>query len=202
MNLAVYLNDSVGFKVEDDGKYILSMSSVAHNYGVTVTTVRTHKKEHKDELLEGKHWIMKEVSTSGGKQKAVHWTLEGVYMLGFFIKSKEAKTFRKYVATLLAELEKGNLGLITKKEVDAIKRGYQSALAKKDKVIAELRAELKLLPAPKSGHEPFEFNALLNVMSQGEKAIKTIEEEMGNMKMMFDRLYKGQPKYNVMGVIR
>lgn len=37
------------------------------------------------------------------KNKTIKWTLEGVYMLGFFIKSPKAKEYRKKVAKLLRE---------------------------------------------------------------------------------------------------
>ncbi|EPV4112509.1 hypothetical protein ACV52Z_001965, partial [Campylobacter coli] len=36
-------------------------------------------------------------------QRVIKWTLEGVYMLGFFIKSPKAKEYRKKVAKLLRE---------------------------------------------------------------------------------------------------
>ncbi|EAJ3595410.1 hypothetical protein C9736_07670, partial [Campylobacter coli] len=41
--------------------------------------------------------------TKGGRQRVIKWTLEGVYMLGFFIKSPKAKEYRKKVAKLLRE---------------------------------------------------------------------------------------------------
>lgn len=36
------------------------------------------------------------------------WTLDGVHMLGFFIKSERAKEFRKWTAKLLTEIRNGN----------------------------------------------------------------------------------------------
>jgi len=80
------------------------------------------------------------------------WTLEGVHMLGFFIKSERAKTFRKFTAELLAEIKRGNAKVVSQKDVDAITRGYKSQIVQKNNKIALLEAELaKLknqLPAP------------------------------------------------------
>ena len=71
--------------------------------------------------MENQHWIIKEVQTNGGKQKVVHWTLEGIHMLGFFIKSPKAKEFRKYVAKLLTELREGKATVVLTVNIDAIK---------------------------------------------------------------------------------
>lgn len=74
---------------------------VAFNYGVQVKTIEMHKSNHADELIENIHYFYSLEQTKGGKQRALRWTLEGVYMLGFFIKSKQAKIYRKKVAEFL-----------------------------------------------------------------------------------------------------
>ena len=183
--------NDISFELEERKGFHFTITNkeLSKVFDCNESTIRRHKADHKEELVNGKHFI---IEKDFNNRKVTKWTKNGVVRLGFFINTKRAKLFRDWAEDYIVETQ----------DLNAMRRGYQSALAKKDKVIAELRAELKLLPAPKSGYEPFEFNALLNVMSQGEKAIKTIEEEMGNMKMMFDRLYKGQPKYNVMGVVR
>ncbi|MBT0825133.1 hypothetical protein KJQ78_07685 [Campylobacter lari] len=78
-------------------------TEVAYNYAVDNTTIMSHKNYHADELIENIHYFYDYGQTKGGRQKVIKWTLEGVYMLGFFIKSPKAKEYRKKVAKLLRE---------------------------------------------------------------------------------------------------
>ncbi len=78
-------------------------TEVAYNYAVDNTTIMSHKNLHADELIENIHYFYNFEQTKGGRQRVIKWTLEGVYMLGFFIKSPKAKEYRKKVAKLLRE---------------------------------------------------------------------------------------------------
>ncbi|EAK7266999.1 hypothetical protein ERK10_05700 [Campylobacter jejuni] len=78
-------------------------TEVAYNYAVDNTTIMSHKNLHSDELIENVHYFYDYEQTKGGRQRVIKWTLEGVYMLGFFIKSPKAKEYRKKVAKLLRE---------------------------------------------------------------------------------------------------
>lgn len=78
-------------------------AEVAFSYGVTPDTIRDHQNNHADELIENIHYIY-EINPRF-KTKLIKWTLEGVYMLGFFIKSKQAKTYRKKVAGFLRAVD-------------------------------------------------------------------------------------------------
>ncbi|EAI4712903.1 hypothetical protein FR565_02210 [Campylobacter jejuni] len=78
-------------------------TEVAYNYAVDNTTIMSHKNLHSDELIENIHYFYDFEQTKGGRQRVIKWTLEGIYMLGFFIKSPKAKEYRKKVAKLLRE---------------------------------------------------------------------------------------------------
>ncbi|EOH5273847.1 hypothetical protein ACL9WK_001776, partial [Campylobacter jejuni] len=84
-------------------KTIFLNTEVAYNYAVDNTTIMSHKNLHSDELIENIHYFYDYEQTKGGRQRVIKWTLEGVYMLGFFIKSPKAKEYRKKVAKLLRE---------------------------------------------------------------------------------------------------
>jgi len=77
-------------------EFLLSNKEVALGYGITQSTLRSNTNNHKDELIEGKHWLKLEMQTKGGKQKVIHWTKKGIVRLGFFIKSENAKKFRDW----------------------------------------------------------------------------------------------------------
>ncbi|RTZ25165.1 hypothetical protein EI170_09695, partial [Campylobacter coli] len=100
-----------------------------------------------DELIENIHYFYDYEQTKGGRQRVIKWTLEGVYMLGFFIKSPKAKEYRKKVAKLLREqtqarfksLSDENLRLNSLNHHQKI--GYKSQLAQqKQKYENEIKA--------------------------------------------------------------
>ncbi|EHL8530009.1 hypothetical protein KE543_001327 [Campylobacter coli] len=76
---------------------------VASFYEVTKNSITKHFLRNADELIENIHYFYDYEQTKGGRQRVIKWTLEGVYMLGFFIKSPKAKEYRKKVAKLLRE---------------------------------------------------------------------------------------------------
>ncbi|HEH5386376.1 TPA: hypothetical protein SHC75_000324 [Campylobacter coli] len=76
---------------------------VALFYEVTKNSITKHFLRNADELIENIHYFYDYEQTKGGRQRVIKWTLEGVYMLGFFIKSPKAKEYRKKVAKLLRE---------------------------------------------------------------------------------------------------
>ena len=106
MNLIAYKNINFTPYHHQQLGEMLSNKDVALGYGVSEKALSLTKSRNSDELIEGIHWLRIEVQTKGGKQKVIHWTLDGIHMLGFFIKSKEAKHFRKWAAKLLTHMKK------------------------------------------------------------------------------------------------
>ncbi|HBD8837623.1 TPA: hypothetical protein KLA57_001321 [Campylobacter jejuni] len=78
-------------------------TEVAISYKTSKQNINSTKNYHADELIENIHYFYDFEQTKGGRQRVIKWTLEGVYMLGFFIKSPKAKEYRKKVAKLLRE---------------------------------------------------------------------------------------------------
>ena len=137
---------------------------VANNYGVSESAISKHFSRNKDEIVEGIHYLLDTNSKFG--TKTIKWTLEGVYMLGFFVKkSKVAKEYRSKVAKAIAqarekqlaeakETRARNLALADKVnslQACAIKdakdrqnqiNGYKGQLAKHNALIASLKTEL------------------------------------------------------------
>ena len=137
---------------------------VANNYGVSESAISKHFSRNKDEIIEGIHYLLDTNSKFG--TKTIKWTLEGVYMLGFFVKkSKVAKEYRSKVAKAIAqarekqlveakETRARNLALadkVSSLQACAIKdakdrqdqiNGYKGQLAKHNAVIVKLKTEL------------------------------------------------------------
>ncbi|MGV2393042.1 UNVERIFIED_CONTAM: hypothetical protein O8I53_08780 [Campylobacter lari] len=84
-------------------KTIFLNTEVAISYETSKQNINNTKNYHADELIENIHYFYDYEQTKGGRQRVIKWTLEGVYMLGFFIKSPKAKEYRKKVAKLLRE---------------------------------------------------------------------------------------------------
>ena len=149
------------FQIESD---LLDTMEVANNYGIGKRAITQHFSRNQDELIEGVHYHLE--TSPQFKTKVIKWTLEGVYMLGFFVKkSKVAKEYRSKVAKAIAqarekqlveakETRARNLALADKVnslEACAIKdakdrqnqiNGYKGQLAKHNALIASLKNEL------------------------------------------------------------
>lgn len=85
--------------------YTLGTPEVAAGYGVSEDAIRRHKKDHDDELFEGKHFISVRNPHSNPRAGIPHistaWTKRGIIRLGFFIKSERAKRFRDLAEDLI-----------------------------------------------------------------------------------------------------
>lgn len=75
-----------GATPHDRHQWTLTTRLVAEGYGVKPETIRSHKLDHADELLQDHHFLI------DGRQ--THWTKAGVIRLGMFVKSQEAIAFR------------------------------------------------------------------------------------------------------------
>ena len=178
-------------KLKTNENYTLLTAEVAKLYGVSAQTIRDHKRLHSDELLENTHYIV-EVSSRGTKK--LLWTLEGVYMLGFFIKSERAKKYRKAVAKLLKEIKSGNvevkpaqknlLGETDDKFVEElvkrtdIVRGYQGQIARLENELAKKQSQLKNYERLLEEDADLYFQALEHFITK----IDVMQGELENMK--------------------
>ena len=137
---------------------------VANNYGVSESAISKHFSRNKDEIIEGIHYLLDTNSKFG--TKTIKWTLEGVYMLGFFVKkSKVAKEYRSKVAKAIAQAREKQLAeaketkarnvelahkyadleayakFEAKRHGDQI-NGYKSQISRHNAVIVKLKSEL------------------------------------------------------------
>ena len=96
MSLVVFQETKLNLIEDLNHEFLLSNKDIAIGYGCSIQTIRSHLKNHSEELKEGKHWIKKDVLTKGGTQSITHWTKKGIVRLGFFIKSERAKKFRDW----------------------------------------------------------------------------------------------------------
>lgn len=81
-------------------EFVMTTEQVASGYGCSSRTIHSHKSNHKDELMEGTHFICRTENFSsgkGGKTKRMYWTKAGVIRLGMFIMSERAKQFRDWI---------------------------------------------------------------------------------------------------------
>ncbi|ENJ9221935.1 hypothetical protein AB2U75_000408 [Campylobacter coli] len=123
---------------------IFTNEQIAINYGLTTgLTIAKHLRTHNDEFIENTHYFLVENSF---KNKTIKWTLEGVYMLGFFIKSPKAKEYRKKVAKLLREQTQARFKTLSDENLrlnslNHQKIGYKSQLAQqKEKYENKIKA--------------------------------------------------------------
>lgn len=103
-------NLSVEIMPDDKFEFLMSTNETAKGFGVSGNTVRRHKMEHADELIEGKHFITSVQKMNAGcksvdylQNKQILWTKRGIVRLGFFIKSERAKMFRDWAEDLVVK---------------------------------------------------------------------------------------------------
>lgn len=93
-----FLNQELTIIPNGDHEFLMSTEQVAIGYDVNVSTIRSHKSNHKDEIKLGSHFIT--VQNIDGMSKTL-WTKNGVIRLGFFIKSERAKKFRDWCENVI-----------------------------------------------------------------------------------------------------
>ena len=149
------------FQIESD---LLDTMEVASNYGIGKRAITQHFSRNQDELIEGVHYHLE--TSPQFKTKVIKWTLEGVYMLGFFVKkSKVAKEYRSKVAKAIAQAREKQLAeaketkarnvelarkyadleayakFEAKRHGDQI-NGYKSQISQHNALIVKLKSEL------------------------------------------------------------
>ncbi len=85
-------------------EFMIPTEDVARGYGVSPNTVRFHKHNNTDEIIEGTHFLKGTGKTNTLKNAQPHqifWTKAGIIRLGFFIKSQKAKQFRNWTEKLI-----------------------------------------------------------------------------------------------------
>jgi len=118
-----------------DHEFLMTTKEVAAAYGINPNTLRGHKRDHKDELFDGKHFIEGVcISNAGCKSdsykqelttKVTYWTKRGIVRLGFFIKSERAKLFRDWAEDLVLEqLENRNAKQVLQELPETPKRKH------------------------------------------------------------------------------
>lgn len=105
-----HVSDNLSVEIMPDEKFefLMSTNETAKGFGVSGNTVRRHKMEHADELIEGKHFITSVQKMNSGcksvdnlQNKQILWTKRGIVRLGFFIKSERAKMLRDWAEDLV-----------------------------------------------------------------------------------------------------
>lgn len=88
---------------DTEHEYLMSTANVAEGFGVSEETVRSHKRNHSDELRPNKHWISGVENFNGGNLpvKTTYWTKRGIVRLGFLINSDRARIFRDWAEDLV-----------------------------------------------------------------------------------------------------
>lgn len=105
MSALIYNCTEINYELSEIyGKLFLN-SDICLGYGISKQALNDNLKRNSDELIEGIHYIYDYAMTNGGKQRVIKWTSLGVYHLGFFIKSKQAKEFRKFMGNIANALD-------------------------------------------------------------------------------------------------
>lgn len=141
---------------------LFTTAQVAQNYGISQDTIRDHLKNHSDEILENIHFILK---TNKFNNKVIKWTLKGIVVLGFFIRSPQAKKFRIWASELL---EKELL-----KQAQEFKKTRERNLALTDKI-----ASLEAVRISQNDHHHKQILGYKSQISRHNTQIATLKREL------------------------
>lgn len=150
-----HVSDNLSVEITPDEKFefLMTTNEVAKGFGTNPSSLRSQKHEHRDELIEGKHFITSVgISDTGCKSggylqnKQILWTKRGIVRLAFFIKSERAKMFRDWAEDLV---------------INKIDEAYQ--------VQAQVQ-QLSLFPEPvKRNHNRLTKERLIDILSDVAK---------------------------------
>lgn len=120
MNLQVTEGLTVAVIQDKSHEFIMPTKDVALGYGVSEEGIRSHRNYHKDELIEGTHFVKGVgISNSLSKNKQPNqyfWTKAGIIRLGMFIKSERAKLFRDWVEAIVLTVTAPSIVLLKAKK--------------------------------------------------------------------------------------
>lgn len=108
LNMQVTKGLAVAVYPNHKHEFLLPNKEVALGFHVSTHLIRRHKSDHKDELIEGKHFVSGVSiphSAGNGVSKGTMWTKRGIVRLGFFIKSERAKLFRDWAEDLIIKVD-------------------------------------------------------------------------------------------------
>lgn len=141
MSALIYNDTEINYELSATyGKLFLN-SDICLGYGISKQALNDNLKRNQDELQEGTHYIYDYAMTNGGRQRVIKWTSLGVYHLGFFIKSKQAKEFRKFMANVANAMDMFKIN--DKKDETDIQK-ILSELEKQKQQIKDLKKQLVL----------------------------------------------------------
>ena len=106
--LTVGINLTVTVELSREHGFLMKTSEVAKGFGVSESTLREHKINHSDEIIEGTHFVLRinKIKPFPEAQfyipyKQTLWTKLGVFRLCCFVKSEQAKNFRDWAEDLV-----------------------------------------------------------------------------------------------------
>ncbi len=101
--MSLHVTDGLTVTIRPDSshEFLMPTKEVAKGYGVQETTIRRQLQNHKQEFVEGKHFINGVQLLNAAKMPYKLFTKRGIVRLGFFIKSKNAMLFRDWAEDLI-----------------------------------------------------------------------------------------------------
>ena len=95
LTIEVFVNSEFGMLIKNE--------EAATGFGITPKTLRNHKQQKPDQLIENKHWIMLEISTGDGMRGSILWTLRGILRLQLFVQTVQAIKFGSWAEEAIFE---------------------------------------------------------------------------------------------------
>jgi prophage antirepressor-like protein len=132
-DIKLFENDDIEIIQSEKYEILISTADIAKSFGISDVTIRGHKANHKDELIDNIHFttgLYIPGQFGSYAPNTTFWTRQGIIKLSFYIKSDKAKKFRKWVEDLATNKpEDSSIILKMQKNLVAI---YQDIIQIKD----------------------------------------------------------------------
>jgi len=163
MSLVIFEDKRIQLTESEPHTFLMATKDVALGYGCTVDNINQNKSNHRDELIEGKHFVVGKNANNANKTM---WTKRGVVRLGFFIKSERAKAFRDWAEDYV--IDKAN---------DTNYVPYELLYAKERECIELKRAMNRITEnTPFILNDPQTHNDTLEFLGYASRAAKTMRQ--------------------------
>ena len=105
ISLVVTKDLKVTLKPDSNHEFLMSTKDVANGFGVTTVAIRSIKLDHKNEFIEGKHFVSNVAISNGDLRttRSTGWSRGGILRLAFYIRGEQGRIFRDCIENVVME---------------------------------------------------------------------------------------------------
>lgn len=163
---------------------LIPTAQVAAGYGVTPQAIDGQFARRRDELEEGRHYVLLQQNVGNLSRTVRHWTQRGVVALGFFLNGERAKRFRRWAEDLVLEqaAPQPPSPALPSSPLELLELSLQ-ALKEQDRRVAALEATTRQLVDDRA-------TLPISLFPQQKGALHRALQKLGRLEGNYSRVYR------------